>query len=378
MNKLFLPGLILFASGVLAQSHQWTPAEANDWYVRQPWIAGSNYSQSNTLNQFDMWQQTYFDADRIDLEFKWAEDLGMNTMRVFLHDLLYKDSPGGLKGRMEKLLRLADKHKMRVIFVLFDSTGDPFPEAGPQRNPRAGVRDSLWAQSPGARGLTDSSQTERLFSYVKEIISAYSIDKRILAWDLWNQPDNLNQGTGFATSEPTIKYEKVLALLPKLFDYARAALPEQPITSGLWKGDWSSPDKLSPIEKLQIERSDFISFQNYDGPQEFEKRVKWLQAYGRPVVCTGFMARTQGSTIEAILPIAEKNNVGALISSLVAGKRLLYLPLDSWQTPYIDRQPDVWFQDLFRSNGTPYRPPEVDFIRDAIRKAPKPVVSKKK
>jgi hypothetical protein len=377
MNRLFLPGLILFASAALAQSHQWTPSEANEWYARQPWLVGSNYIQSNTVNQFEMWQQQYFDADRVDMEFKWAEDLGMNTMRVFLHDLLWKSDSGGLKRRMDKLLRLADEHKMRVIFVLFDSSGNPFPEAGAQRNPKPGVRDSLWAQSPGARGLTDEKQTERLLSYVKEVIAAFSIDKRILAWDLWNEPDNLNPGT-FGASEPVNKNEKVLALLPKLFDYARAALPTQPITSGVWKGDWSSADKLGAAEKIQIERSDIISFQNYQGPQEFEKRVKWLQAYGRPVLCTGFMARSEGSTIEAILPIAQKYSVAALTASLVSGKRQLFLPWDSWQTPYIDRQPAVWFQDIFRSNGTPYRQEEVDFMREAIRNSPKPAVSKKK
>jgi hypothetical protein len=324
-----------------------------------------------------MWQQQYFDADRIDLEFKWAEDLGMNTMRVFLHDLLFKNDSGGLKRRMDKLLKLADEHKMRVIFVLFDSSGDPFPEAGTQRNPRPGVRDSLWAQSPGARGLTDGKQTERLLAYVKEVIAAFSIDKRVLAWDLWNEPDNLNPGT-FGKSEPVNKNEKVLALLPKLFDYARAALPTQPITSGVWQGDWSSADKLGAAEKIQIERSDIVSFQNYQGPQEFEKRVKWLQAYGRPVLCTGFLARGQGSTIEAILPIAEKYNVAALTASLVSGKRQLFLPWDSWQAAYIDRQPAMWFQDIFRSNGTPYRQEEVDFIRERIRNSPKPVVSKKR
>jgi hypothetical protein len=383
MNRLFLPGLILFASGfastALAQSHQWTPAEANEWYARQPWIMGTNYIQSNTVNQFDMFQPQYFDADRIDLEFKWAEDLGMNTVRVFLHDLLWKTDSGNLKRRMNKVLSLADDHKMKVIFVLFDSSGDPFPEAGAQRNPKPGVRDSLWAQSPGAKALTDPKQNERLLSYVKEVIAAFSIDKRVLAWDLWNQPDNLNPGT-FGPSEPSNKLEKVLALLPQLFDYARAALPTQPITSSLWKGDdWSSLDKLSPFEKIQIQKSDIITFQNYVGPQEFEKRVKWLKSYGRPVICTGFLARPLGSTPEAILPVALKYNVGALTASLVQGKRQMFLPYDSWANAYLDgRQPAVWFQDIFHSNGTPYKQEEVDFIRQIIKSSPKPVVTKKK
>jgi hypothetical protein len=376
MKNILLFGWILAATA-MAQSPQWTAATANDWYSRQPWLVGSNYIQSNTANQFDMWQADYFDPDRIDLEFTWAEKLGMNTMRVFLQDLLWKTDSGGLKSRMDRLLRTADKHKMRVIFVLLDSSGDPFPEAGRQRATKPGVRNSIWAQSPGARGLTDKVQSERVLAYVKEVISAFSIDKRVLAWDLWNEPDNVNSGTTGA-SEPKNKVEQVLALLPKVFEYARAGLPTQPLTSGVWKGDWSSEDKLGPVEKIQIEKSDLISFQNYDGPQEFEKRVKWLQAFGRPVLCTGYLARSQGSTFEAILPIALKYNVAAINDGLVQGKTQTELPWDSWQRPYTERQPDVWYQDIFRSNGAPYRQEEVDFIKQIIKSGAKPVVGKKK
>ena len=206
-------------------------------------------------------------------------------------------------------------------------------------------------------------------------MAAFSIDKRILAWDIWNEPDNANVGR-YTNSEPPNKADLVRAILPKAFQYARAGVPTQPVTSGLWQGDWSSEAALSPVAKIQIELSDFVSFQNYDGPEEFEKRVKWLQAFGRPVVCTGFLARNQGSTIEAILPIARKYNVGALVGDMVAGKTQRWLPWDSWQNPYVGREPEVWTQDIFRSTGPAYQPREADFIRQMIASAPKPVSSK--
>jgi hypothetical protein len=156
----------------------------------------------------------------------------------------------------------------------------------------------------------------------------------------------------------------------------RAGVPLQPVTSGLWKGDWSSAASLSPIEKIQVELSDFISFQNYDGPQEFEKRVKWLQAFQRPVVCTGFLARNQGSSIEAILPIALKYDIGALVGDLVQGKTQRWLPWDSWKNPYVDREPSVWAQDLFRTTGPLYRKEDADIIRQMIASAPKPITTK--
>jgi hypothetical protein len=360
-----------------AQTPRWTAAAANDWYARQPWIVGSDYIQSNTVNQLEMWQQETFDADRIDLEMGWAENLGINSLRVPLHDLLWEHDSGGLQRRMEKLLKLAEKHKMRIIFVLFDSSGDPYPELGRQRQPKPGVRNALWAQSPGAKGLTDPKQLQRLLHYAEEVVAAYSIDKRVLAWDVWNEPDNTNAGR-YGASEPPDKVDLVRGLLPQMFQYVRAGNPTQPVTSGLWQGgDWSSIDKLGPVARIQVELSDVISFQNYDGPAEFEKRAQWLQGYGRPVLCTGYLARDQGSTFQAILPLARKYNLGAFVGDLVAGKTQMWLPWDSWQHPYTDRQPAVWVTDIFTSTGPAYRQEEADFVRETITASPKPAARKK-
>lgn len=377
MKRLALVISLFVSAAAYAQSPQWTPAAANDWYNRQPWLVGTDYIQSNTVNQIEMWQQETFDADRVDLELGWAENLGFNTIRVFLHDLVWQRDASGFQKRINKLLNLVEKHKMKVIFVLFDSSGDPYPEPGHQHQPKAGVRNSLWVQSPGAKGLTDAKQLEKALIYAEEVVAAYSIDKRVLAWDVWNEPDNMNVGR-FATSEPPKKAELMASILPKAFQYARAGNPSQPVISGLWKGDWSSSANLSPVEKIQVELSDLVSFQNYDGPDEFEKRVKWLQTNGRPVLCTGFLDRNHGGTFEAILPIAKKYGVGVLGGDLVAGKTQMWLPLDSLQRPYTDREPAVWMQDIFRSTGPAYQPQEVDFIRKMIASSAKPVSKKGK
>jgi len=363
------------AAVAFAQTHQWTPGAASDWYARQPWIIGANYIQSNTVNQIEMWQPESFDGDRIDMELGWAEALGINTLRVTLTETLWERDASGMQKRMDKLLKIADKHKMKVIFVLFDSSGDPYPELGHQHQPKPGVRNSLWVQSPGAKGLTDRKAVEDALNYVEDVVAAFSIDKRVLAWDVWNEPDNTNTAS-YPNSELPNKLAVVENLLPKVFQYARAGVPTQPVTSGLWHGDWSSEATLSGIEKAQIQLSDFISFQNYDGPEEFEKRVKWLQAYHRPVVCTGFLARNQGSSIEAILPIALKYDVGALVGDLVQGKTQRQLPWDSWQKPYVDREPSIWSQDLFHTTGPLYRQQDADVIKQMIATAPRPANTK--
>jgi hypothetical protein len=376
MKRLVLV-ISLFSTAVaIAQTKQWSPSTASDWYSRQPWIIGANYIQSNTVNQIEMWQSDTFDGDRIDMELGWAESLGINTLRVTLHELVWEKDSGGMQNRMRKLLGIADKHKMKVIFVLFDSLGDPYPEPGHQRQPRPGVRNSLWVQSPGAKGLTDAKQIENALNYAEDVVAVFAIDKRVLAWDVWNEPDNTNS-TSYANSELPNKVTAVRDLLPTLFRYVRAGGPTQPVTSGLWKnGDWSSMAALSPIEKIQVEQSDFISFQNYDGPEDFEKRVKWLKTFGRPVLCTGFLARNQGSSVDAILPIALKYDVGALVGDLVQGKTQRFLPQDSWKTPYVDKEPSVWSQDLFRTTGPLYRKEDADVIKQMIASAPKPVTNK--
>ena len=125
----------------------------------------------------------------------------------------------------------------------------------------------------------------------------------------------------------------MLALLPQVFAWAREAGVEQPLTSGVWKGDWSADEKLSPMERIQLEQSDVISFHNYDNGPEFEKRITWLQRYRRPILCTEYMARGNGSTFQGSLPLAKQYNVAAINWGFVAGKTQTYLPWDSWQNP---------------------------------------------
>ena len=359
---------LTFSACAVAQGpapHRWTEKSATDWYSRQPWLVGSNYIPASAINELEMWQADTFDPRRIDLELGWAESIGLNTMRVFLHDLPWEQDPKGFKKRIETFLQIAEKHHIKPLFVLFDSCWDANPHLGKQRDPRPGIHNSGWVQSPGAKALEDSSQYPRLEAYVKGVVGAFAKDRRILGWDVWNEPDNTNQGS-YGDLEPKNKVALVLALLPKVFDWAREVHPTQPLTSGVWKGGWSSPEKLDPSEKIQIAMSDVISFHSYDKPEEFEKRIAWLQPYNRPILCTEYMARGNGSTFQGSLPIAKKYHVAAINWGLVAGKTQTYLPWDSWKQPYTDREPAMWFHEIFRTDGTPYRQDEVDFIRATI------------
>ncbi len=350
-----------------ADATRWSQEKAQHWYAQQPWIVGSNYIPASAINELEMWQADTFDPQEIDKELGWAEGIGMNSMRVFLHDLLWQQDSEGFKKRINTFLTIANKHKIRPLFVLFDSCWNPHPQLGTQPAPRPGIHNSGWVQSPGADALQDPSQYPRLEAYVEGVVGAFAKDQRILGWDIWNEPDNLNNSS-YGKQEPADKVQLVLALLPKAFGWARTSHPVQPLTSGVWQGDWSSPEKLSPMSKIQVELSDVISFHNYDKPAEFEKRVKWLQAYGRPLVCTEYMARGNGSFFQGTLPIAKQFKVAAFNWGFVAGKTQTNLPWDSWQHPYTDREPAIWFHEIFRTDGQPYKPEEVAFIRQITAK----------
>ncbi|MBO9499186.1 MAG: cellulase family glycosylhydrolase [Novosphingobium sp.] len=356
---LFLAALLV-ASPAMARD-QWTRDQAAAWYAKQPWLVGSNYTPANAINQLEMWQPETFDPATIDRELGWAQSTGMNTMRVFLHNLLWENDPEGFKKRIDIFLTIAAKHRIKPLFVLFDSCWDPNPVAGPQHPPIPGVHNSGWVQAPGAARLADESQYGKLEGYVKGVVGAFANDPRILGWDLWNEPNNGGGGNYKPTPN---KKEMVAKLLPQVFDWARSANPVQPLTSGVWIGDhWDDMSKLDAVEKTQVTQSDVITFHDYSWPETFEKRARQMMTYGRPVICTEYMARGNGSTFDGSLPIAKKLDIGMINWGFVDGRTQTRLPWDSWEKPYTRGEPPIWFHEVFRGDGTPYRQAETDLIK---------------
>ena len=364
---------LLLGIPVHADTSQWTPAKANTWYSQQRWLIGSNYVPTDAINQLEMWQADTFNPAQIDKELAWAESIGMNTMRVFLHDQLWEQDAAGFKKRIDQFLGIAQRHGIRPLLVFFDSCWDPNPKTGPQHPPIPGVHNSGWVQSPGRARLADAANYPKLKAYVQGVIGAFADDPRILGWDLWNEPDN---GAGDSSDGEREKWQGVATLLPQVFAWARAANPSQPLTSGVWHNEDWSKDKLNAIERVQIEQSDVISFHVYDWPEVLERRIRQLQAYGRPILCTEYLARGAGSTFDTSLPIARRYGVGMINWGFVLGKTQTNFPWDSWQRPYTQNPPVVWHHDIFHADGKPYRQAEVDQIRALTAAAQKEFVGK--
>jgi len=346
------------------ESIRWSSDRANRWYQAQGWPVGANYITSNAINQLEMFQPGTYDPQRINTELGWARLQGVNTVRVFLHDQLWAQDSRGFQLRLSQFVSIAARHGIKPMFVLFDSCWDPFPKLGKQHAPRPGVHNSGWVQSPGAERIDDPSYTRTLRDYVMGVLTQFRTDDRVLAWDLWNEPDNPSRQ--YRNVERSDKQQRVANLLPQVFSWARAVDPQQPLTSGVWDGEWDTAHR-NAISGIQLDNSDVITFHSYGDPATFENKIGELSPPGRPMICTEYMARTLGSTVEGILPVAKRHNVGAVNWGLVAGKTQTYFPWDSWDHPYT-AIPEVWFHDLLRPDGRPFRDTEIQTIQSLSKR----------
>ncbi|WP_298238549.1 cellulase family glycosylhydrolase [uncultured Algibacter sp.] len=345
---------------------RWTEEKANTWYDTIPYTMGGNYVPASAINQLEMWQNDTFDPERIDFELNIASQNGFNIMRVFLHDLAWKQDAEGFLKNVDKYLEIASKHNIYTMFVIFDGVWNPYPKAGKQPEPNPRVHNSGWVQSPGREILEDSNKQDELKGYVQAVISRYKDDSRVLVWDLFNEPDNTNAGNfGGGSKAPDLpKEEKLLRtreLLEKTFKWAREISPSQPLTAGVW-GNPNWIEQPDDIEILSIEQSDVISFHSYSAPEETAKMIAGLQKYNRPIFCTEYMARSAKSTFQNTLPLLHKNKVGAVHWGLFDGKSQTIYPWSSWKEKFTE-EPDPWFHDVFRKDGTPYDETEVELIK---------------
>jgi hypothetical protein len=226
------------------------------------------------------------------------------------------------------------------------------------------VHNSGWVQSPGAGILGDPGRHDELRPYIYGIVHRYRDDPRIQAWDVFNEPDNRNEGS-YGEAELKDKPEKSAMLLKKVFQWAREAEPSQPLTAGVWMGPWPADRPLAPIEALMLEESDVVSFHSYGGLEEVKERVDQLRRYGRPILCTEYMARPRGSRFDPILQYFKDERVAAYNWGLVSGKTQTIYPWDSWTKRYT-AEPDVWFHDIFRPDGSPYDAEEVRYLRSIL------------
>lgn len=346
-------------------TYRWTAERSQEWMDRNGWLVGCNYIPSNAINQLEMWQSETFSPELIEKELGWAAGLGFNTVRVFLHNLLWEQNPQGFLARIDTFLDIAYSHNIRTMLVLFDAVWDPFPKLGLQPMPKHNVHNSGWVQSPGYDVLNNPDRYDSLQEYVKGIVSHFKDDERVLIWDLYNEPDNMNLASYKDDDYVMHKAELSMALLRKTINWVRVIDPSQPITMAPWQNDWSCDKKITALDNYMFSHSDIVSFHCYEDKEGTEKRIQDIQRYGRPMLCTEYMARPFDSTFQDILPLFKKYGIGAYNWGFVAGKSQTHCPWDSWQIRY-ENEPELWFHDIFRENGEPYIREEVEFLNKLL------------
>jgi len=360
--RMFITACVVLFLGVAAfAGERWTPKRAAEWYAPQPWLVGCNYTPRTAINQLEFWQADTFDPTTIDQELAWAKGIGFNVLRVYLHDIPCRQDADGFYKRIDEFLSICDKHGIRVMFALLDDCWDPNPKPGKQREPKPHTHNSGWVQSPGAEILGDPNRHGEMKPYVQGVLRRFRDDRRVFCWDLYNEPGN-DQSGKFPGKDARNKADMSLGLLAKAFDWARQVNPSQPLTVGLWAGDWADPNKMSPINKITVERSDIITFHCYGGMADFQARAEAALRYDRPTICTEYLNRPSGCTFQAVLPYMKEKRIGAINWGFVAGKIQTQYPWSSWKKTFT-AEPAMWFHDVLRPDGKPFDQAETDLIR---------------
>src|SRR5574337_19958 len=306
----------------MTSNPRWPVERAQAWYAQKPWLVGCNYIPSTAVNQLEMWQADSFDPVTIDRELGWAAALGMNTVRVFLHDLVWRLDADGFRARIDRFLGLAARHRVATMFVLFDDCWHDDPAPGAQPDPVPGIHNSRWVQSPGSRAVGDRGAWKPLETYVRGIVGAFRSDERVLAWDLYNEPGNrfltvlsrrgIRRNARLLWLLTTLYVRnRSLPLLRETFGWARAVEPIQPLTAGMWGYSRS-------LDRYLLHAADVISFHHYRSAPHLGRTLRALRRSRRPLFCTEFLARTAGCRFETHLPVFQDERVACYCWGLVS------------------------------------------------------------
>ena len=354
---------------------RWSTTKAQDWWDQQSWVCGFNYLPSTAVNFLEMWMADRFDRETIARELRWASDIGYNSTRINLHYLVWKYDRDGLLERLDWFLACAAGLGLSVMPVLFDDCGfgGSEPVYGPQPDPVAGIHNSRAVASPGRAAVMDRAQWPLFEAYVKDVLSRFASDPRVLAWDLYNEPGNgmifCHDGS-FKVYDPALS-EHSRDLMIQSFQCAREVAVSQPLTVAAWRtppAGIQTPAYDNEIDQLALSLSDIITFHAYCDREHASRYIAQLTALGRPMLSTEWMARTIGSRIEDQLALYHDAKVGCYHWGFVRGRTQTHLPWPSMLESYHGRQreqgeaPMEWFHDVLEPDGSPYDPREIDIL----------------
>lgn len=353
---------------------QWTKEQAWKWYNSRPWIRGCNFMSSDCANRIDQWQEFGFEErfETTKREIELAESIGYNSFRLILEFEVWDRQHDGFMKRLDRYLAYMYDHGITAMLVLSNDCSVPkaffkpavmgpqsydlgyhggrknSPHQGYENNERWNIRD-------------DPEIAKRYNEFVREIITTYAHDPRVIIWNIINEPGNA-RGT------------KSLEQMEKFFEIAWTISPDQPLCADVWSSDMRGARASNTIEQRALELSDVISFHQYGGFDTMVGEIEQIKTLGRPALNTEWLHRIFHNNVENMYPLFYLEKIGSYNWGFVAGKYQTYEPWEGiWQTVANGGGKDYdltkWQHDLFRPSLRPYDPKEIEIIKKYNEKA---------
>lgn len=357
-------------------NRQWTETEINDWYKKLPWLRGCNYLPSNCINRLDMWQSHQSDEHlkMADKELAMCDSIGFNTVRLWLNFDVYFSEKQAFFDILEKYISLCDRHHQSVMLVCYYEEDLPYGDVfipkqiGEQRmyythfNRDYALYNQLKAEKAYKHYMEYEEIKPLYIDMVESVAKKYANDNRILCWNIANEPGMLLG-------------ERCVPLLKELFELVRHCQVSQPLCSDVWRGINEDGTFKSPEETVGFELSDCISFHSYSKYDKFTNNIRVLKEYyNRPIFMTEWLNRCNHNDVHDVYPFMQEQNIACYCWGFVAGKTMTTEPWDDMWIQY-DSTPDIdfdftkWQHDLFRMNGRPYDPKEIEIIKSTNKLA---------
>lgn len=350
---------------------RWTKEQAWDWYNARPWVMGVNYVPAITLHGIELFQEDTHEEvmQSVRREFTLMQDVGINSVRVFLPFNVWYHDREKFFERMDRFLAELDAHGVTMMPVIFnDCVGFRKPDDVTPPRPGGWQHYDIGCHGGQKADNAFSGETRRvawilwdepewrpvLEEYERALIGRYRDDPRIYCWDLWNEPGNSN------------RHDMSIPYLRRAFEIGRELDPIQPLTAAPWSypADYGvNPDAdVEPIQRVALDESDIVTFHNYECIERVRNVIAGIEREGRPMLNTEWLNRVLDNMVQDNLPLYHEKRIGSYSWGLVAGKSQHFLPWDNlWSNRSLPLQ--RWQHDLFDTYHTAYDPEELAIMR---------------
>lgn len=348
-------------------NRRWTAEEAWAWQKKVGWLHGCNFIGSDCANRIDMWQ-SYKNAERMETaerELALCRDVGFDTVRLIVEFDVWLREHDSFMKILGSYISLCEKYGLSVMLVLANEAqlcrGEKYvPKPLGEQVYALGHHQGRFPLTPEQKAMTPYHELERpetrekYLEMVREIVSVYRTDERIICWNVYNEPGI------------TIGVERSLPLIKLMFETVRALDPSQPLASDIWY--WRDLNDMRPNDKLSAELSDVISWHSYKPLEDFAFDLECLKKLGRPILLTEWLNRINHQEVRELYPVLFLERINCWCWGFVAGKTQTYEPWDSLWEQFDANDGNTrydftrWQHDLFRPSLRPYDPNEIKLI----------------